>query len=411
MHIVHFSDLHIGVENYSHINPRTGLSNRLDDFVATYNEVIDYAINHEADLVIFAGDAYKSRDPSQTHQKLFAEGLSRMAREGVAVFLVPGNHDSPSVRGKASALDIFDTLHIPGVTIGDRIKVYRIETNSGAIQVISVPWVRRAEFLARAPESSNSIEDLTTFIETELTKLIAEAQTNLDDSIPTILTGHLTVAGAITSSEISMMLGRDYVLLPSSLALDGIDYVALGHIHRAQVINETPPIVYSGSLQRIDFGEEKDTKGFYTIDLDPNASAGNRILQYQFNSVNARNFLTVPVTIPNDDQDPTKTALNALRQYNIGEAIVRLDISIPRHLESLFQEQKIRKEMQDAHFVAPSRRQITGHRDTRWKGTHLNQQNPIDTLKQYLDFREELTDSYRASLIAAAQTIVDEDAK
>ena len=411
MHIVHFSDLHIGVENYSHINPRTGLSNRLDDFVDTYNEVIDYAINHEADLVIFAGDAYKSRDPSQTHQKLFAEGLSRMAREGVAVFLVPGNHDSPSVRGKASALDIFDTLHIPGVTIGDRIKVYRIETKSGAIQVISVPWVRRAEFLARAPESSNSIEDLTTFIETELTKLIAEAQTNLDNSIPTILTGHLTVAGAITSSEISMMLGRDYVLLPSSLALDGIDYVALGHIHRAQVINETPPIVYSGSLQRIDFGEEKDTKGFYTIDLDPNASAGNRILQYQFNSVNARNFLTVPVTIPNDDQDPTKTALNALRQYNIGETIVRLDISIPRHLESLFQEQEIRKEMQDAHFVAPSRRQITGHRDTRWKGTHLNQQNPIDTLKQYLDFREELTDSYRASLIAAAQTIVDEDAK
>ncbi|SVE05755.1 uncharacterized protein METZ01_LOCUS458609, partial [marine metagenome] len=91
MHIVHFSDLHIGVENYGHINPRTGLSNRLDDFVDTYNEVIDYVINHKTDLVIFAGDAYKSRDPSQTHQKLFAEGLSRMAREGVAVFLVPGN--------------------------------------------------------------------------------------------------------------------------------------------------------------------------------------------------------------------------------------------------------------------------------------------------------------------------------
>jgi exonuclease SbcD len=411
MHIVHFSDLHIGVENYSQLNPRTGLSNRLDDFVDTYNEVIDYAINHEADLVIFAGDAYKSRDPSQTHQKLFAAGLSRMAREGITVFLVPGNHDSPSVRGKASALDIFDTLHIQGVTIGDRIKVYRVETKSGAIQIISVPWVRRAEFLARAPGSNNSIEDLTTFIESELTKLIAEAQTNLDDSIPTILTGHLTVAGAITSSEISMMLGRDYILLPSSLALEGIDYVALGHIHRAQVINKNPPIIYSGSLQRIDFGEEKDAKGFYAIDLDRDATPGNRLLQYEFKSVNARNFLTIPVTISNDDQDPTKTALTVLKQYDISETIVRLDISIPKHLESLFQEQEVRKQMQDAHFVAPSRRQITGHRDTRWKGTRLNQQNPIDTLKQYLDFREELTDSYRASLIAAAQTIIDDDAK
>ena len=126
MHIVHFSDLHIGVENYSHTNPSTGLSNRLDDFVDSYNEVIDYAINSEADLVIFAGDAYKSREPSQTHQRLFAEGLSRITQAGIPVFLVPGNHDSPSVRGKASALDIFDTLHIPGVTIGNRIKVYPI---------------------------------------------------------------------------------------------------------------------------------------------------------------------------------------------------------------------------------------------------------------------------------------------
>ena len=82
MHIVHFSDLHIGVENYSHTNPSTGHSNRIDDCVDSYNEVIDYAINSEADLVIFAGDAYKSREPSQTHQRLFAEGLQESHKQG-----------------------------------------------------------------------------------------------------------------------------------------------------------------------------------------------------------------------------------------------------------------------------------------------------------------------------------------
>ena len=409
MHIVHFSDLHIGVENYSHTNPNTGLSNRLDDFVDSYNEVIDYAINSEADLVIFAGDAYKSREPSQTHQRLFAEGLSRITQAGIPVFLVPGNHDSPSVRGKASALDIFDTLHIPGVTIGNRIKVYPIETKSGEIQIISVPWVRRAEFLARAPNSNNSIEELTSFIETELTKLIAAAQGTLDTSIPAILTGHLTVAGAITSSEVSMMLGRDHILFPSSLALEGIDYVALGHIHRAQVLNESPPIVYSGSLQRVDFGEEKDTKGFYSIDIDRTAEPKQRVSHYEFHPVKARKFLTIPVNIDDKDQTPTETALTIIKQYDIRGAITRLDISMPRHLESLFQEQDVRAALQDAHFIAPSKRQITGYRDTRWKGTYLNQQNPIDTLKRYLDFREELSDSYRTSLITAAQTIIDED--
>ena len=145
--------------------------------------------------------------------------------------------------------------------------------------------------------------------------------------------------------------------------------------------------------------------------MDTQAPPGGRISEYNFHPVNARKFLTIPVTIPDNDQTPTETALNQIRQYDVTEAIVRLDISIPRHLESLFKEQEVRKAMQDAHFVAPSRRQVTGYRDTRWKGTHLNQQNPIDTLKQYLAFREELTDSYRASLITAAQTIVDEDTK
>jgi exonuclease SbcD len=69
MRILHFSDVHIGVENYGRPDPETGLSTRLADFLDTLDEVVDYALENKVDLALFCGDAYKSRDPSQTHQR------------------------------------------------------------------------------------------------------------------------------------------------------------------------------------------------------------------------------------------------------------------------------------------------------------------------------------------------------
>ena len=77
MRILHFSDLHIGVENYGRTDPETGLSTRLGDFLASLDQVVDYALAESVDLVLLAGDAYKGRDPSQTQQREFARRLTR----------------------------------------------------------------------------------------------------------------------------------------------------------------------------------------------------------------------------------------------------------------------------------------------------------------------------------------------
>ena len=79
MRILHFSDLHIGVENYGRTDPETGLSTRLADFLSSLDEVVEYALTEDVDLVLLAGDAYKGRDPSQTHQREFARRLARLS--------------------------------------------------------------------------------------------------------------------------------------------------------------------------------------------------------------------------------------------------------------------------------------------------------------------------------------------
>ena len=126
MKFVHFSDVHIGVENFSRTNPDTGLPSRLMDFLSTLDEVIDYCIDSNIDMAVFAGDAYKNRNPSQTHQREFAKRIQRLSTAGIPTVLVEGNHDTPSVTGRATALDIFKTLKVSNVILGNKAETHII---------------------------------------------------------------------------------------------------------------------------------------------------------------------------------------------------------------------------------------------------------------------------------------------
>jgi len=147
--ILHFADLHLGVENYSRIDPATGLSTCFGDFQASLDEVVEFALENEVDLVLFCGDAYKSRDPSQTQQREFAKRIRRLATKGIPVFLLIGNHDLPNAIGRATAVEIFDTLAIENVIVANQPDVYPIKTKDGLIQIAALPWLRRSTLLSR----------------------------------------------------------------------------------------------------------------------------------------------------------------------------------------------------------------------------------------------------------------------
>ena len=267
MRFLHFSDLHIGVENYGRPDPETGLSTRLGDFLDSLDEVVDCAINENVDLVLLAGDAYKGRDPSQTHQREFAKRLSTLSNAGVPTFILVGNHDLPNAVSRATAVEIFRTLQVPNLYIGDTLQNYLVPTPSGPIQILAVPWPRRGGLLSRDESRGLTIEEIRQELENRLTIAIQDRLSQLNPDIPAILTGHLTVNGATVGTERSMMLGQDHILLASTLHQPQLEYVALGHIHKHQILRDDPPmIVYSGSLQRVDFTEELDEKGFCLID-------------------------------------------------------------------------------------------------------------------------------------------------
>ena len=408
MLIIHTADIHIGVENYSRPDPKTRTSSRLQDFLRSLDELVDYSIDNEADLVLICGDVYKSRNPTQTHQREFVKRISRLAREGIKVFLLAGNHDSPNVPGPATTLDIFPTLDIENVQIANELNTQIVQTRNGSIQIISLPWIRKGDFMSLEKYNQLSNEKFNSAIEEKLIEDLDKEIANLDSSMPSILASHVSVDLAKTSSEKSMTLGKDYLLPTNFLANPKLDYVALGHIHRHQILNDDPPVVYSGSLERIDFGEEKDSKGFCVIDISTSPDKKNRLNSYKFVEVNARRFKTIQIKIEENDGSPNEKIVAEIEKHDIYATIAQVIIEVSSSRYSEISDRKIRDSLSEANFVAAIRKNVITESKNRL-GKELHESIPaIEALETYLKERNIGEEKIRL-LLEKGQNLISEN--
>jgi exonuclease SbcD len=346
--IIHFADLHLGIESYGSLDPQTGVSRRVKDFLNRLDEVVNYAIESEADLVLFCGDAYKGRNPLPDYQKLFASRVMRLAEAGIPLILVAGNHDLPGNPQKASSLEIFNTLKVPNVYFCRRPDVIRLVTKHGPIQVAVMPYPPRATLQALAVRG-----DLENFLEEEIRELASK----VDPEIPSVLAGHFGVIGAKYSSERTITIGEDFQAPRATLLSGPWDYVALGHIHCFQDLNpgEHPPIVYSGSLERIDFSEEREGKGFVEVYLRKGEAVP------RFIPVKARPFLTIYANLANEE-DAERALLNRLSAYQVEEAVVRVKVTLAEG--QTISDERVRDALANCFYFAGVEREVRRH--PRW---------------------------------------------
>ena len=408
MKILHFADLHLGVESYGRIDPATGLSSRLLDFLKALDQVVDYALENKVDLVLFCGDAYKSREPTQTQQREFAKRISRLSTSGIPIFLLIGNHDLPNAIGRATTTEIFDTLAIKNVYVSNRPQIYRIPTNSGTVQIVSLPWLRRSALLTKEETKNLTFDQINQRLQQALTNVIAAKAQELDRELPAILAAHVWGSGATVGSERSMTIGQEHALLLSNVAHPAFDYIALGHIHKHQVLSHNPPVVYPGSLERLDFSEEEDDKGFYLVEIEPDRETGKRLaargeprqrrVSFDFHPVTGRRFLTININIEPQDAEPTSTGLRAIagQEDKVNDAIVRLSISLPAEIEGQLRDNDIRNAVKEAHYftIAKDIKRETRLRLGQWTAEEIT---PPDALKAYLESKK--VSSERAKIL------------
>lgn len=342
MRLLHFADLHLGIESYGSYDTNRGMSTRVGDFLDNFDRIVDHAIEQRVDAVLFAGDAFKNRDPSPTLQREFARRVVRLSRAGIPIVLLVGNHDLPSVEARATHTEVYQVLETPGVHVCRHIDAVQIDTASGPLQVVAVPWVTKTTFLAneafRIMADENLDAAMGNAVSTALRRLIAD----LDPTLPAVLLAHLSVQGASYGFERSIMLGNDLTVGVDDMQASAFDYVALGHIHKHQQVHAQPPAVYAGSPERVDFGEEHEAKGFVEVEINVDSDAG-RSTTWRFVELPARRFFTLRVDATNAAPMAIVEKQIELHTADIRDAVVRCLIEVDPGLETSISSLDVRR--------------------------------------------------------------------
>ena len=387
------------MENYGRLDPATGVNRRVLDFLHRFDEVIEYGIEHDVDLVIFTGDAFKTRNPNPTYQRAFARRVKRLTDAGVPIVLLVGNHDLPIMAQRASSVDIFRTLDVPNVIVGRAEDTHHIKLRRGPVQIATVPYPVRQRLLTHDEYRGLSLEELDRRLQSIVTDSIRALTAKLDPGVPAVLAAHLSVSGATFGSERSVMIGRDAVILKSALDDPAWDYVALGHIHKHQSLNEGnyPAVVYAGSLERIDFGEEKQPKGFCWVELARGETT------WEFIEVDARRFVTIRADL-REALNPLMALQREVAAHSLQGCVVRLILRMRADQESLLRDRDVRALLSEAHFIAGITRDVEREARVRLGGLSPEEMSDPELLAKYLETRN--VDPDRAKvLLEHAETI------
>lgn len=391
--ILHFADAHIDMANYGRHDPESGLPMRVIDFLKSLDTIVDTAIEEKVDLVLFAGDAYKDRNPAPTFQREWGRRIIRLSKAGIPTILLVGNHDLSPALGRAHAIEEFNTLEVPYVHVINKPAFLKPEDIDGLpLQILALPWISRSGLVAHLglrAGASKKVGQVYEEIESRLTELVQGWFVQIDPDLPVVFTAHASIQGAKYGAERTVMLGSDMVL-PGSLVRDPrLDYVALGHIHKPQNLNENahPPVIYPGSIERVDFGEVADDKFFVIAKVD----RGETEVEWR-QLTDIRPFVDRSLVLDSKEDIDRRLRAALPPPEQLQGAIVRLIIEYPRDWEALIDDASLREYAQDAfEFHLVKRPQIEGRvrlpedqtvgsmsalelLDLYWRASHTNKE-------------------------------------
>jgi DNA repair protein SbcD/Mre11 len=401
MKLLHFADAHIDMANYGRHDPETGLPLRVLDFLKSLDTIVDAAINEKVDMVIFAGDAYKDRSPAPTFQREWGKRIMRLSQAKIPTLLLVGNHDMSPATRRAHAIQEFKTLQVPFVQVLDEPSFLKPEDLWGLpVQVIAMPWITRSGLMAATGET-NSTEAFSR-IEENMGELIADWLEEADASLPIILTAHASIEGAKFGGERLVMLGNDLVLSSGLVKNKKFNYVAMGHIHKPQDVNEgyQPPVIYPGSIERVDFGEANEDR-FYVI---AHIEKGVDTKVDWIKLTETRPFIERRAVLKSGEN--VTEYLKSQLPADMSGAIVKLVVEYPKELDTLIDDSALRKYAEQAFEFHLVKKPKIESRVRIPEGQVVSSMSPLDLLAQYFDASKA---DDKDSLQKLAQEIISED--
>lgn len=401
--ILHLSDIHMG-GGFSHgrINPETGLNTRLEDFTLALRRCVDSAIAQKVDLVLFGGDAFPDATPPPYIQQAFASEFCRLVAANIPTVLLVGNHDQHAQGGGGASLCIYRTLGVPGFIVGDTLTTHRIDTASGPVQVVTIPWLTRSTLLTKPETQGLSMKEVGELLLDRLRVVLEGEIRKLDPKLPTVLLAHLMTDTARYGAEKFLAVGKGFTVPMAILARDCFDYIALGHVHRYQQVSQSPLAIYPGSIERVDFSEEKEEKGYILLELEKGRATA------QFCPLPARVFQTLTVDLTQKD-DPQGVLLGAIAQETLTEKVIRLTYKLRADQVEDIDNAAIAEVLLAAHSYSIQPQLISQLSRPRLPELGVDSSlSPMSALQSYLNNREDLS-AIAPDILEAAQGLLNQD--
>lgn len=263
MRIIHTSDWHLGQYFFT--------KSRAPEHQHFLNWLVNQVEIHQVDAVIVAGDIFDTGSPPSYARELYNKFIVDLQKTGCQLVILSGNHDSVSVLNESSSL--LSYLNTQVVTSGSEPNVITLHNKQAQPigLVCAIPFLRPRDI--QQSVAGQSVEEKQLSLQTAIHdhyqasyQLALEQRAMLGLDIPIIATGHLTVIGAeLTDSVRDIYIGT-LEAFPSG-AFPPADYIALGHIHRPQVIGGKQQIRYCGSPIALSFDETAQHKSVCLVEF------------------------------------------------------------------------------------------------------------------------------------------------
>ncbi len=257
MRILHTSDWHIGRTFHG--------VDLLADQARVLTAIAELVGRESVDVVVVPGDIYDRSIPNADAIGVCNRGFEAIRAAGATIIATSGNHDSPARLGAGASFAAAGGLHLC-TRVADADRPIVLSDTDGDVAFYGIPYlepeITRAEL--GVPQAHSHAEILDAAMARIRADIAARCGTR------TVVLAHaFVIGGEATGSERSISVGG--VETVSMSAFDGIDYVALGHLHSPQTLSES--VRYSGSPLPYSFGEGSHRKAVWIVDLDASGPA------------------------------------------------------------------------------------------------------------------------------------------
>jgi exonuclease SbcD len=261
MKILHTSDWHVG--------KLLGGRSRIAEHRAVLGEIAEIAARERVDVVLVVGDLFETAAPQPDATAVVWDALIALRDTGAYVVVVGGNHDQ-QLQLEAVA-PLFDRL---GITVlGLPTLDARASLRLDGARIVMLPWMSRRWAVKTEQLMGATAAQTTQYYAARVARVLEELCRDFAPGEINVIAAHCMVqGGTLGGGERDAQLIDEYAV-PAAAFPPSANYVALGHLHRAQQIPGAAPILYSGSPIQVDFGEERDTKQVLLVDIPERGAA------------------------------------------------------------------------------------------------------------------------------------------